>query len=217
MSDLGAEIVERKILSDDLEPLTDALRGICERGDVNLIVTTGVILVILAALTRIDVAATIRRLQQDLDKQGWNIPLLLVLPEILTRDLRIARRYRPLAPTVYHAEGAAARAEPLTRAFGLQVGALRTGRSLLSLVASGRAETAPDAFGETYYPYYHFGWSPLVYVRSGRYKYIDAPRPELYDLRDDPRETRNLAGLPDYHEVEEELSRHLQTTVEATS
>ncbi len=32
-------------------------------------------------------------------------------------------------------EGVAARAEPLTRAFGLQVGALRTGRSLVALAA----------------------------------------------------------------------------------
>jgi molybdopterin adenylyltransferase len=39
--ELGAEIVERKILSDDLEPLADALRHSAERRDVNLIITTG--------------------------------------------------------------------------------------------------------------------------------------------------------------------------------
>jgi molybdenum cofactor synthesis domain-containing protein len=39
--DLGATIVERKILSDDLEPLAQALREIADRSDVNLIVTTG--------------------------------------------------------------------------------------------------------------------------------------------------------------------------------
>lgn len=37
----GAEIVETKILSDDADPLTHTLRSLCERGDVNLIVTTG--------------------------------------------------------------------------------------------------------------------------------------------------------------------------------
>lgn len=37
----GAEIVETKILADDLDPLTHALRVLSERDDVNLIVTTG--------------------------------------------------------------------------------------------------------------------------------------------------------------------------------
>jgi len=41
LEELGAEIVERKILSDDLEPLADALRHSAERRDVNLIITTG--------------------------------------------------------------------------------------------------------------------------------------------------------------------------------
>ncbi len=41
LGELGAEIVERKVLSDDLEPLADALRHSAERRDVNLIITTG--------------------------------------------------------------------------------------------------------------------------------------------------------------------------------
>ena len=39
--DLGATIVERKILSDDLDPLAQALKEFADRDDVNLIVTTG--------------------------------------------------------------------------------------------------------------------------------------------------------------------------------
>jgi molybdenum cofactor synthesis domain-containing protein len=38
---IGAEIVESKILSDDLEPLVQALKQFAEREDVNLIITTG--------------------------------------------------------------------------------------------------------------------------------------------------------------------------------
>ena len=38
----------------------------------------------------------------------------------------------------------------------------------------------------------------------------------LYDLRADPFETRNLAALPDYDEIEHDLSRYLQKTVKAT-
>ena len=41
LGDLGAEIVEKKIIADDLDPLTQLLRQTCERGDVNLIVTPG--------------------------------------------------------------------------------------------------------------------------------------------------------------------------------
>ena len=41
LTDIGAEIVERTILSDDLDPLTHTLRVLCERDDVNLIMTTG--------------------------------------------------------------------------------------------------------------------------------------------------------------------------------
>jgi len=38
----------------------------------------------------------------------------------------------------------------------------------------------------------------------------------LYDLRADPQETRNLAGLPEYEDVQRDLTAHLQTVVEAT-
>jgi molybdenum cofactor synthesis domain-containing protein len=37
----NAEIVEKKILSDDLEPLVQTLETIAKRSDVNLIITTG--------------------------------------------------------------------------------------------------------------------------------------------------------------------------------
>jgi len=41
LSELGAQIAEKRILSDDLAPLEQTLREICDRGDANLIVTTG--------------------------------------------------------------------------------------------------------------------------------------------------------------------------------
>ena len=41
LTDLGAEIVERKLLSDDLDPLVQTLKESADRDDVNLIVTTG--------------------------------------------------------------------------------------------------------------------------------------------------------------------------------
>jgi tetratricopeptide (TPR) repeat protein len=44
------------------------------------------------------------------------------------------------------------------------------------------------------YPLHHYGWSDLRALRAGRYKVIDAPRPELYDLDRDPGELTNLYG-----------------------
>lgn len=41
LTELGAEIVESRVLSDDLDPLARTLREFAERSDVNLIITTG--------------------------------------------------------------------------------------------------------------------------------------------------------------------------------
>ena len=53
------------------------------------------------------------------------------------------------------------------------------------------AEAAPrTVFGETEYPL-RFGWSPLRSIRKEGFKFIEAPKPELYDLRADPGESHN--------------------------
>ena len=41
LTEMGAHIVAKEILSDDLEPLSEKLREYADRPDVNLIVTTG--------------------------------------------------------------------------------------------------------------------------------------------------------------------------------
>jgi molybdenum cofactor synthesis domain-containing protein len=41
LKDTGAEIVDRKILSDDLDPLVQSLKEYADRDDVNLVITTG--------------------------------------------------------------------------------------------------------------------------------------------------------------------------------
>jgi choline-sulfatase len=63
------------------------------------------------------------------------------------------------------------------------------GESLKSFFAG--AESAPRiAFGETDYPL-RFGWAPLRSVRTEGFKFIEAPRPELYDLHRDVGELDN--------------------------
>jgi arylsulfatase A-like enzyme/Tfp pilus assembly protein PilF len=54
-----------------------------------------------------------------------------------------------------------------------------------------------NLYAETLYPRLRMGWSDLASLFDGRWHYIEAPRPELYDLSADPRERENLApGLP---------------------
>jgi choline-sulfatase len=55
---------------------------------------------------------------------------------------------------------------------------------------SGREADNRVAFGETDYPL-RFGWAPLRSVREPGFKFIEAPRPELYELRHDPGELHN--------------------------
>ena len=58
---------------------------------------------------------------------------------------------------------------------------------------SAERETVP-ALLESRFTQYHFGWSPLRSLRTDRWKYILAPKPELYDLENDPAEQFNLAS-----------------------
>jgi len=55
-------------------------------------------------------------------------------------------------------------------------------------------DTEDEAYSETFYPFSSFGWSPLHALQTSRYHYIDAPKPELYDLAADPAEKTNLAA-----------------------
>lgn len=67
------------------------------------------------------------------------------------------------------------------------------GVSLTSLLTGARELAKPvEGYGEAMYPLHHYGWSELIASRSDRYKLIDAPRPELYDLERDPKELTNI-------------------------
>ncbi len=63
-----------------------------------------------------------------------------------------------------------------------------------SLIATLRGDTKKDRsiYSETYYPRFHFGWSDLHSMISSSNHYIQAPKPELYDLANDPGERKNM-------------------------
>ncbi len=65
------------------------------------------------------------------------------------------------------------------------------GTTLLPYI-SGQKKEPLTSYIETYFPLDNFGWSPLLGLVDGDWKYIQAPRPELYNLRSDPQEENNL-------------------------
>ena len=66
-----------------------------------------------------------------------------------------------------------------------------SGRSLAAALAGAPIEDEPT-FAESLVPLVHYGWSDLRALRDGRWKFILAPRAELYDLERDPGERENL-------------------------
>ncbi len=73
------------------------------------------------------------------------------------------------------------------------------GQSLVPRLAPNPAtaktpnEVVRSGYSEAFYSRFHYGWSELRAVRTERWHFIEAPRPELYDLDADPGETVNLA------------------------
>jgi choline-sulfatase len=61
-----------------------------------------------------------------------------------------------------------------------------------SLLAEKSGASDTPVYSESFYSFSSFGWAPLRTINTSAYQYIEAPKPELYDLRNDPAETRNL-------------------------
>jgi len=113
-------------------------------------------------------------------REALHVPLILRLPRALRAGTRVGGTVGEVDVTA-----------TLLDLVGLPVDGM-DGASLRPLLDHGTASSR-RVYSETLYPRYHFGWSDLYAVTDGRYRYVRAPRPELFDLRSDPAETRNLA------------------------
>jgi arylsulfatase A-like enzyme/Tfp pilus assembly protein PilF len=67
------------------------------------------------------------------------------------------------------------------------------GRSLRRAAEGERMPDAP-AYAESLHSQLQYGWAPLHAWRTARFKLVEAPRPELYDLEKDPGETDDHAA-----------------------
>lgn len=65
------------------------------------------------------------------------------------------------------------------------------GTSLLAKI-NGREDRTRMVYSETLFSQIHYGWSPLQSLTTDEYRYIEAPRPELYAWRIDTAELKNL-------------------------
>ncbi|MCX6544349.1 MAG: sulfatase-like hydrolase/transferase [Acidobacteria bacterium] len=110
-----------------------------------------------------------------------HVPFVIRAPFSLTRSRHVADPVRSVdvMPTVLDLLGVPSPA-------GI------SGASLVPLMTGSVLELGLDAYSESLYPLHHYGWSDLRALRAGRYKVIDAPRPELYDVDQDPGEATNL-------------------------
>ncbi|MCX8160546.1 MAG: tetratricopeptide repeat protein [Candidatus Saccharicenans sp.] len=132
------------------------------------------------------------------------VPLIFWGKQVFTRPQVVEPRVRltDLAPTILSWIGAGEEASHLQ------------GRSLENFFL-GKEKKDREAVVETFYPRENFGWSELIGIISGRWKLIQSPRPELFDLRADPEERVNLFSTN--QDLAAELRQKLESTLLGTS
>jgi len=86
-----------------------------------------------------------------------------------------------------------------------------SGRDLSPLISGLKYEPSRAYYSETFLPYYTYGWEKLRVMRKGRWKFIEAPESELYDLLKDPRELSNVFAKHDdiSHDMQRDLNEWL--------
>jgi len=109
-----------------------------------------------------------------------HVPLIIHLPgDMHARTVQNLVNLADIMPTVL-------------AALNIQLPAHVQGQSLLPIISPKKEDNARSLYAETFLPRLHFNWSELPGVETENYHFINAPKPELYDLRKDPGETHNL-------------------------
>jgi arylsulfatase A-like enzyme/Tfp pilus assembly protein PilF len=111
-------------------------------------------------------------------REDIHVPLLVKLPESARRGETDAAPVGliDIFPTVAELTGSAPPAK-------------LDGKSLLHHDAK---DASRRIYSESLYSRIHLGWSELRSLEDARYHFIEAPKPELYDMSADPAETKNV-------------------------
>jgi arylsulfatase A-like enzyme len=109
-----------------------------------------------------------------------HVPLFLKLPKNQDAGKRVHAKVAlvDIAPTILEVAGVA-------------IPSQMQGQSLIR-IAKGNAQEQ-SVYSRNDYPAQAYGLSPIESWRAGKFLYIHAPKPELYDLPADPGASRNLA------------------------
>jgi tetratricopeptide (TPR) repeat protein len=128
------------------------------------------------------------------------VPLIFYSPGHLPEGKAVARRVRliDIMPTILDL-------------INVPVPPRVQGTSLVRSLQGRRAKDL-DSYIETFYPRENYGWSELTGLVAGDWKYIHAPKPELYNLKSDPKESRNEFGSAG--NVASAMGRTLQSLVQ---
>ncbi len=129
-------------------------------------------------------------------EEALKVPLIVAAPGLPPRLVSDRVRLVDLMPTLLDLLGL----EPPPGLQGESFAALVTG--------SGEPGAERDVYFESMLGRDENNWAPLTGLIAGRYKYISLPERELYDLGEDPDETRNL--FPEPRRVVRELDRGLR-------
>jgi len=128
-----------------------------------------------------------------------HVPLIIRAPELKTVGLvEASTSLTDIMPTVLNL-------------LKLDVPPQVQGQSLIPLLSGKHDEGSRSLYAETFLPRLHFNWSELRGVETRNYHFIDAPKPELYDLSKDPGETNNL--LAQKKAVAEEMQAKLTALI----
>jgi choline-sulfatase len=119
-----------------------------------------------------------------------HVPLIVKLPG--------QRERRRVAAPVQHIDVA----PTILALVGLAQPADLRGRSLRPLLEGTGTIPEIGIYAEALESRYHFGWSELYSLTDARYRFIRAPRDELYDLQTDPKEASSLVTeRPQVHQA----------------
>jgi arylsulfatase A-like enzyme/Flp pilus assembly protein TadD len=123
------------------------------------------------------------------------VPFLLAAPRLIEggRTVDALTRTIDIAPTLLDYVGFAP--------------SLGQGRSLRPLIEGGSLPEEP-VYSESLYAGVHLGWSELRSLEREGFRYIEAPRPELYDVKNDPHERTDVL------QTQRSIARRMKTELE---
>ena len=124
------------------------------------------------------------------------IPLIIAAPGLKARKSETLVSHLDLFPTVCDI-------------LDLETPRFLQGQSLLP-ITRGRRLRHKDIYFESLSPHYGMGWAPLQGFISEKFKFIQSPIPELYNLEEDFDEKRNLAQNRDVGEYRKHLSEIIE-------